>query len=129
MHETEKDIAQTFASTPRESGLISRRQASGPEDLEEPITYDLGLWGQPSRTYYPDVARFTEIVLARAEVNLVPIAREFSDYIAAHALEDLRSIEEYTFELLNLGTLWRRYGATALAVNIAPFRTFAALSE
>ncbi|HCA80628.1 MAG TPA: hypothetical protein DEP53_12945 [Bacteroidetes bacterium] len=108
---------------------MNKEAASKTDLLKEPITYDLGLRGQPSLTYYPDVAKFTDLVLARAAPSLIPIAAEYRNFLSTYGLEELRSVEEYTFELLNFGTLWRTYGARALAVKFAPLRTLATLSE
>ena len=108
---------------------MNKEAASETDLFKEPITYDLGLRGQPSLTYYPDVAKFTDLVLARAAPSLIPIAAEYRNFLSTYGLEELRSVEEYTFELLNFGTLWRTYGARALAVKFAPLRTLATLSE
>jgi hypothetical protein len=44
-------------------------------------------------------------------------------------LENPRSEEEYAFELLNFGILWRAYGYIALSVKIAPFHLLVALGD
>ncbi|MBI5474289.1 MAG: DUF116 domain-containing protein [Ignavibacteriae bacterium] len=94
-----------------------------------PITYKLDAEAPASTTYYPQAEAFTDEVLERAEETITPLARSYRRYLIEYELEDPRTVEEYAFELLNLGVLWRRYGSTALAVEMAPFRLLAFLSE
>ncbi|MEW5800136.1 MAG: DUF116 domain-containing protein [Bacteroidota bacterium] len=94
-----------------------------------PITYKLNLNGSSALSYYPAVASFTDEVLERAERTITPIAKKYRIFLIGYELEDPRSIEEYSYELLNLGILWRAYGSTALAVNVAPFHFMARLGE
>ncbi len=96
---------------------------------EPPITYRLDAEGSSSATYYPDVAAFTDEVLAEAKGCISSLARSYRRYIIEYELENPRALEEYTFELLNFGVLWRRYGSTAIEVEMAPFRLLAFLSE
>ena len=76
--------------------------------VEQPITYKLDAGGPSSTTYYPDVAAFTDDVLAEADACIAHLARSYRRYIIEYELEDPRALEEYTFELLNLGVVWRR---------------------
>ncbi len=94
-----------------------------------PITYRLSNNGTSAASYYGAVAEFTDLVLARAQSTLVPEARKFHRFVIAYDLEDPRSIEEYTYELLNLGVLWRAYGDIASSVRVAPFHLMANLGE
>jgi hypothetical protein len=94
-----------------------------------PITYKLNPDRSAFSTYYRDVVSFTEDVLARSESSILPIAREYRNFILTSGLEDCRTVEEYAYELLNLGVLWRAYGNTAVSVRIAPFQTLARLGE
>lgn len=95
----------------------------------KPITYKLDIDGPAAATYYPFVRVLTDEILTRAGNSITPLARSYRRYLAEYELETPRTVEEYTFELLNLGTLWRRYGAVSLAVEMAPFRLLAFLSE
>jgi hypothetical protein len=95
----------------------------------EPITYTLKPKSQTAESYYPQIARFTNQVLSHARTFIVPIAREFRDYIIRYELEEPRTMEEYVFELLDMGVLWRVYGGGALATDIAPYRLLSFLSE
>ncbi len=72
----------------------------------EIITYSLKDGAVVSDQYYEDVAAFTDTVLQEA-ADLRPIVERFMEFVAGR--EALRSKEEYTFELLMLGTLWRQY--------------------
>lgn len=95
----------------------------------EPITYRLNPDGPAASTYYSSISRFTDKVLTQAEGSIAPLARSYRRFLAEYELEELRSLEEYTFELLNLGILWRAYGGVALTVEIAPFRSLSYLAE
>ena len=95
----------------------------------EPITYRLNPDGPATASYYRAVAAFTDDVLLNAEGSITPLARAYRRYLVEFGLEDPRSLEEYTFELLNLGILWHTYGRIALSVEIAPFRSLAYLAE
>jgi hypothetical protein len=94
-----------------------------------PITYQLDIQGSAAATYYPAIALFSNKVLEKAEESIALIARAYRRYIIDYELEDPRSTEEYTFELINFGILWRAYGHKALSVKIAPFRLLAALGD
>ncbi|HLP17415.1 MAG TPA: DUF116 domain-containing protein [Bacteroidota bacterium] len=94
-----------------------------------PVTYQLNVEGAHATSYYRDASSFTDEVLARAQSRLIPAAVQYRDYLVEHSLESPRSVEEYAFELLNLGVLWRTYGQTALAVRLAPFHFLSNLGE
>jgi uncharacterized protein len=95
----------------------------------KPITYSLRPEGQTPDSYYPQITRFTDQVLTHARICIVPLAQEFRNFIVRYELEEPRTIEEYTFELLDLGILWRVYGGGALATVAAPYRLLSFLSE
>jgi uncharacterized protein len=95
----------------------------------DPITYQLSHSGTSAATYYSMIAAFTDDVLAHGQVTLTPVAVNFRRFVTDHKLEDPRSVEEYTYELLNLGVLWRVYGETAASVRMAPLHTMARLGE
>lgn len=94
-----------------------------------PITYKLDINGTAHSTYYPAVASFTDDVLREADKSITPIAKRYRNFLIGFRLEEPRTLEEYVFELLNLGILWRAYGGTALAVRFAPFMFMAKLGE
>ncbi|MBN1397576.1 MAG: DUF116 domain-containing protein [Bacteroidetes bacterium] len=96
--------------------------------MEAPITYKLNMGQSASIAYYPVINLFTNKVLAKAEESIAPIANGCRRYIIEYELESPRSVEEYTYELLNLGVLWRTYGGMALSVRTAPFRLMAFLA-
>jgi hypothetical protein len=74
----------------------------------EVVTYSLRGGGGDSDQYYRDVEAFTDEVLAKGG-DLYPIVESFQAYVREHGIEKVRSREEYLFELLMLGTLWRLY--------------------
>lgn len=94
-----------------------------------PLTYKLDINGSASATYYPAVKTFTDTMLAHAEPTITPIAKKYRNFLIGYRLEEPRSLEEYVFELLNLGILWRTYGSTARSVTVAPFHLMARMGE
>ncbi len=94
----------------------------------EAITYSLRNDAGNSDEYYVDVAAFTDQVLARAE-DLWPDVEEFRGYIARHGREAVRTREEYLFELLTLGTLWRLYCDDAHDLPGMPRRVLTGLAD
>jgi len=94
-----------------------------------PITYKLNIDGSAASTYYPAITAFTNEVLERAEESLMPIAKKYRLFLIGYNLEEPRTLEEYIYEFLNLGILWKAYGNTAMAVTFAPFRFMACLGE
>jgi uncharacterized protein len=95
----------------------------------DPITYKLNPDRSAFSTYYPDIASFTNVVIEKSKDSIMPIARSFRDFLQHSHLEEVRTLEEYVYELLNLGVLWRSYGNTSLAVQVAPFSIMAHLGE
>lgn len=94
-----------------------------------PITYKLDQEGSASSTYYPSVSEFANILLSHAENSVTPIAKKYRQYLIGYKLEEPRSLEEYVFELLNLGVLWRVYGSIAINVQFAPFHFMSQMGE
>lgn len=74
----------------------------------EVVTYSLRNGKSNSDEYYTDVAAFTGEVLEKAK-DLYPLVEAFQAYVREHGIEKARSRDEYIFELLTLGTLWRAY--------------------
>lgn len=92
------------------------------------VTYSLRDGGGDSGQYYRDVATFTDEVLARG-ADLYPVVDAFMSYVEEHGLENARSRDEYLFELLLLGTLWRQYGDDAHNLPSLPRKALVALSD
>ncbi len=96
----------------------------------EPITYRLTTNGHSSAAEYSSIiSSFSTELLRRSEYSLGHTAKKYRQFLIAYGLEEPRTVEEYTFELLNLGVLWGRYGATAVHIRTAPFRLLARLGE
>jgi len=74
----------------------------------EAITYSLHNDAADSERYYLDVSVFTDEVLKQGE-SLRELIGAFQAYVEENHVEAMRSNEEYLFELLTLGTLWRVY--------------------
>jgi hypothetical protein len=82
----------------------------------EPITYKLNPDRSAFSTDYRDVVSFTDDVLIQSESSILFIVQKYRNFLYTSKLEDCRTVEEYTYELLNLGVLWRAYGNTAVSV-------------
>ncbi|OPY26929.1 MAG: hypothetical protein A4E28_02256 [Methanocella sp. PtaU1.Bin125] len=81
----------------------------------EVVTYSLTDDAPTSDQYYRDVATFTGEVLGKAK-DLAPIVAAYRAWVKETGREAARSEDEYAFELLMLGTLWRTYADDALDV-------------
>jgi hypothetical protein len=80
------------------------------------VTYSLKDNAQTSDRYYGDVAMFTDEVLAKAK-DMAPIVAAYQEWLKETGRETVRSEDEYAFELLMLGTLWRTYANDAHDVS------------
>ncbi len=95
----------------------------------EAVTYSLKCGNTNSQAYYHDVREFSDEVFLHASGSILPLANEFTQYLRAYHLEEVREIEEYILELLSFGVLWHSYAHIALDVRYAPFVTMAYLAE
>lgn len=73
------------------------------------ITYSLINDAENSDYYYHDVAYLTDNIFLKAEKELFPVIFKYMSYLEGKSLEILRTKEEYLFDLLNAGTIWRIY--------------------
>jgi hypothetical protein len=80
------------------------------------VTYSLKNGESDSDLYYKDTAAFTDEFLAKATM-LHPIVRKFQAYLQEEGTEQVRSRDEYAFELAMIGTLWCTYGDDAHGVS------------
>lgn len=84
------------------------------------ITYSLKPWDKTSDEYYKRVETFTDEVIVKINrATEVPV-KDFQAFISKNNKEALRSKEEYSFELLTLGVLWRTYIDKAIMLGEAP---------
>ncbi len=81
------------------------------------ITYSLKDTQKNSDRYYQQIADFTDEFLAQAESLVRPLVDRYIDFIATHQIEIPRSFDEYAFELLLVGVLWREYAPDAVKIN------------
>lgn len=94
----------------------------------EIITYSLRGSDPDSDRYYRECGAFTDRVIA-ASSSVRPIVESFRSFITRSHREDLRSGEEYLFELLMLGTLWRIYCDDSHELPALPRRILIRLAE
>ncbi len=94
----------------------------------EAITYSLRNDAADSAQYYEDAAAFTDEVLKTGE-SLHVLIESFQAYISDHHVEAVRTKEEYLFELLTLGTLWRVYGDDAHDMPGMPAKILIGLAD
>ncbi|MCG8541760.1 MAG: DUF116 domain-containing protein [Clostridia bacterium] len=88
--------------------------------MKDIITYSLKLCNPTSDEYYMKVGSFTNEVLYKINKSTEGPVRDFQIFISKSQLEDLRSKDEYGFELLVLGVLWRTYAHEALTLGEIP---------
>lgn len=93
------------------------------------ITYSLRNNQVNSDQFYPELAVFTDEVLAQAEELARPLIKAFQSYMEANGKEKLRSFEEYILDLLTLGTLWRVYSGDASGLEGVPGQLLTALAK
>jgi hypothetical protein len=84
------------------------------------VTYSLKDNKNNSDDYYFDIALFTDEVLEKSRESMGPYVEEYSSYINAINPNDNTSKEEYIFELLILGVLWKVYSGDALELEKGP---------
>jgi hypothetical protein len=97
--------------------------------MTEIITYSLKNGQKYSDAYYQDITEFTNEVLAEISHCSMGLIEDFRTFIQTTRGESLRSYDEYAFEILTLGTLWRIYGPTALHLTTTPQRLLAGLAR
>ena len=94
----------------------------------EAITYSLRNNAADSAQYYEDAAAFTDEVLKMGE-SLHGLIESFQAYVRDRHIEAVRTKEEYLFELLTLGTLWRVYGDDAHDMPGMPAKILIGLAD
>ncbi len=80
------------------------------------VTYSLKDDEPTSDQYYGEVATFTDEVLVKTK-DMAPIVVAYQAWLKETGREAVRSEDEYAFELLMLGTLWRTYADDAHDVS------------
>lgn len=84
------------------------------------ITYSLREDQLHSEHYYQDIALFTDEVLLEMENLTHDIIEGYLSYLNGDAAHKLHKKEEYGFELLILGTLWKVYSGDASKLDEVP---------
>lgn len=92
------------------------------------ITYSLRDGEGKSDQYYHDTVAFTDEVLAKSQ-EIQGLVQAFQSYLLVTKCENLRSQEEYSFEVLMLGTLWRCYGCQSLSLPNVPKKALTKLAN
>ena len=97
--------------------------------MENYVTYSLTLSNHNSEGYYQCIREFTDEVIEYASKYLLTNVAEYTDFIQNYKLEEIRSYDEYYFELLCFGLLRETYGKIALNTRTVPFHTLARMAE
>jgi uncharacterized protein len=92
------------------------------------ITYSLKKGQKESNEYYRDVKTFTDEVLIELEV-FGSLIQKFKSHLQKEASEKIRTTEDYSFEILMLGTLYRIYGSRASRLDEKPQKLMAGLAD
>lgn len=93
------------------------------------ITYSLRDDKGDSEYYYLDIASFTDEVISEIENLAGPTIKGYAAYAEGKFGVKIRSVEEYAFELLMLGTLWKIYGGDATGLEAVPRQLLAGLAR
>jgi hypothetical protein len=93
------------------------------------ITYSLLNGQKHSEQFYLDLAAFAAQVLAEGEDRVGKLVGQFQDFLEGTGREKLRPKEEYIYELLTLGVLWRVYGSAAAHLARGPQKLLAWLGH
>lgn len=73
------------------------------------LTYSLRTLSDGSDSFYRDAGCLTDDWLRHGESVLLPEARKLRRFVELTENEEARTVEEYAFDLLVLGVLWREY--------------------
>ena len=84
------------------------------------ITYSLKPMDKTSDRYYKVVETFTDEVIEKINRVTKVSVKDFQAFILKSEKEVLRSKEEYAFEILVLGVLWKIYTDKALTLKEVP---------
>ncbi len=95
----------------------------------EAITYSLNPSDKNSDRYFEDISAFTDEILLSLEEQLLPVVTDYMNFLSQFGLEELRTREEYLFELLSFGMFWKIYGNAACAIRRAPFLTLSKMAD
>ncbi len=97
--------------------------------MTEIITYSLRSNQKCSDRYYQDIAVLSDEVLAEIRNQATPIVDGFQAFLAQNQLEDLRSFDEYAYELLMLGVFWRVHMPAAVNLPKLPHHALASFGR
>ncbi len=81
--------------------------------LARPVTYDLRGSTGNSDSFYRGLPLFVDALLRRVSAETGTTVRRYRDFVVSTRAERARSIEEYLFDLMSVGVLWREYGRAA----------------
>lgn len=93
------------------------------------ITYSLRGNNTDSCRYYSDAALLTDEVMTKLDSIAGDMVEGLQDFICTSKAETLRSKEEYEFELLVLGVLWKVYSGDALELEDKPQQLLSGLAR
>ncbi len=93
------------------------------------ITYSLRDDRSDSNGYYLDIASFTDEVSAETAILAGPIIKGYANHTAEKTGTKVRAEEEYGFEFLVLGTLWKIYGGDATGLEAIPRQLLTGLAR
>ncbi len=88
-------------------------RAKSRETVAPDLIYDLRAGSSSSDSFYADVARFSDVLLAEIDLRFGNAIRGYGDYVQSTLKEPPRSFGEYSIELLTLSLALWRYSDTA----------------
>lgn len=93
------------------------------------ITYSLRDTGDGSELFYRELAAFTDEVLAQCDELLKTAVSGYSAYRTENKTLRQRSREEYSFELLAMGTFWNIYSGDSSDIEKIPAQLLSGLAK
>jgi uncharacterized protein len=85
--------------------------------MEKIYTYSLKINDKNSDQYYLDIEQFTNRLMTKAENVIGEILDRYIDHLDRNNVEELRSWEEYLFDLLMTGVFWNNYSLNSIHLN------------
>jgi hypothetical protein len=75
-----------------------------------PVTYSLRAGAADSSAYYQDIVRLADTVMFSWNRESGTLRERYMSWLRESRFERLREEQEYTFDILTLGVMWRAYG-------------------
>ncbi len=85
--------------------------------MDKILTYSLKNNNKASDKYYEEVEQFADIFLKQAENYIGGLLDKYINYLISSKIGEIRSREEYIFDLLMTGVFWNNYSLNSIHLN------------